>query len=76
MENLLESERDVISYAMFPTQTLGYLKWKHQEGNSPIETNDPSIGEAENLRRNAASVEDSCQKLFGGISAGSIYYSK
>ena len=76
MEDLLQSERDVISYAMFPTQTLGYLKWIHQEGKSPIEINDPSIGEAENLRRHAASVEDSCEKLFGGISAGSIYYSK
>ncbi len=76
MEDLYHSARDVISYAMFPTQTLVYLKWKHQEGKSPKEKNDPSIGEAENLRRNAAIVEESCEKLFGGISAGSIYYTE
>jgi oxaloacetate decarboxylase alpha subunit len=72
-QGLLQSDRDAISYAMFPGQALPFLKWRAGQGPSPQEEGDPSLGEAELLRRDAAKVEGSYRMLFGGWGAGSAY---
>lgn len=72
-QGLLQSDRDAISYAMFPGQALPFLKWRAGQGPNPREESDPSLGEAELLRRDAVKVEESYRMLFGGWGAGSVY---
>ncbi|MBT7856897.1 MAG: hypothetical protein HN720_08215, partial [Nitrospinaceae bacterium] len=72
-QGLLQSERDAISYAMFPGQALPFFKWRAGQSPSPREESDPSLGEAELLRRDASKVEESYRMLFGGWGAGSAY---
>ena len=72
-QGLLQSDRDVISYALYPGQALPFLRWRAGQGPNPREDSDPSLGEAELLRRDAASVEESYRMLFSGWGAGSAY---
>jgi pyruvate/oxaloacetate carboxyltransferase len=72
-QGLLQSDRDAIRYAMFPAQALPFFKWRAGQGPSPREKSDPSLGEADLLRRDAARVQESRRMLFGGRGAGSAY---
>ena len=72
-KGLLQSERDAISYAMFPSQAMALFLWRAGKGPCPREKEDPSIGRAELLRRDAGRVAEAHYQLFRGYGAGSVH---
>ena len=72
-KGLLQRPRDAVTYAMFPSQAVAFFLWRAGKGPCPREKEDPSLGPAELLRRDAARVAEAHRLLFGGWGAGAVH---